>query len=46
MCVKIQYVHILSYIQLDYAQVQHEPGSENKPIQGATQVQYKEVWHQ
>ena len=34
------------YVQLSYAQIQHEPRAGNKPVQGAPQVEYKEVWHQ
>ena len=37
---------ILSRVQLNYAQVEHKPGSDEKPIQGAPRVEYKELWHQ
>ena len=36
----------MSYVQLKYAEVEHKPGSDEKTIQGAPPVEYKEVWHQ
>ena len=36
----------MSYVQLKYAEVEHKPGSDEKNIHGAPQVEYKEVWHQ